>query len=162
MCPTGGQRVPSPSQPPHTNLDGEAGREAQGDEVAQFGEERIADGHQVDDGGHLLTEGQRVVLAQPQLRLEPVGGGQAPGWGPREPRDGSTVSLGSPPPHSPPSLLRLGGELHGPPHVPVAQLEVGVEVLLRGDGGGVGVAQRLRDQRLRGQRGAVMAAQPWG
>lgn len=75
MCPTGGQRVPSPSQPPHTNLDGEAGREAQGDEVAQFGEERIADGHQVDDGGHLLTEGQRVVLAQPQLRLEPVGGG---------------------------------------------------------------------------------------
>lgn len=72
------------------------------------------------------------------------------------------------PPCSPPSLLRLGGELHGPSHVPVAQLEVGVEVLLRGDGGGVGVAQRLRDQRLWEQHGAVMVAQllgvaqPWG
>lgn len=64
------------------------------------------------------------------------------------------------------SLLCLGGELHGPPHVPVAQLEVGVEVLLRGDGSGVGVAQCLRDQRLhggtapRGERGGLTAGPP--
>lgn len=93
------------------------------------------------------------------LNLRGRGGGtQVPGWGtPGTPRwqrgGGGTARLGGGVPSSPlaPSLLRLGGELHGPPHVPVAQLEVGVEVLLGGDGRGVGVAQRLRDQRLRGR-----------
>lgn len=59
--------------PPRTDLDREAGREAQGDEVPQFGEERVAYCHEVNDGGNLLAEGQRVVLTQPQLCLEPAG-----------------------------------------------------------------------------------------
>lgn len=67
LCQPGQQQSPT-----HTNLDGEARREAQGDEVPQFGEERVAYCHEVDDGGNLLAEGQRVVLTQPQLRLEPA------------------------------------------------------------------------------------------
>lgn len=58
---------------PPTNLDGEAGREAQGDEVPQLGEESVAYCHEVNDGGDLLAEGQRMVLTQPQLCLEPGG-----------------------------------------------------------------------------------------
>lgn len=55
-----------------TNLDWEAWWQAQGDEVTQFGKVGIADGHQVDDGRHLVTQGQRVLLTQPQGGLEPV------------------------------------------------------------------------------------------
>lgn len=45
-------------------------------------------------------------------------------------------------------LLGLGGEFNRPPHVATSQLKTGVEVLLRRDGCGVGVAQRLRDKCL--------------
>lgn len=54
-----------------TYLDGEAWRQAQGDEVTQLGEVGVGDGHEVDDGRHLLRQRQRVALAQPQSRLKP-------------------------------------------------------------------------------------------
>ena len=44
----------------------------EGDEVTQLGKVSVADGHQVDDGCHLVPQGQRVLLAQPQRRLEPA------------------------------------------------------------------------------------------
>lgn len=62
--------------PHHTDLDGEARWQAQSDEVAQFGEQGVGNGHEVDDGHHLLGEGQRVRLAQPHLGLEPAGSGK--------------------------------------------------------------------------------------
>lgn len=54
-----------------TDLDGEAGRQTQSDEVSQLCEERVGDGHEVDDRHHLLCQGQRVGLAQPHLGFEP-------------------------------------------------------------------------------------------
>jgi len=57
-----------------TYLDGEAGWQAQGDEITQLGEVGVGDGHEVDDGRHLLGQRQRVDLAQPQRSLEPAGG----------------------------------------------------------------------------------------
>lgn len=42
---------------PHTYLDREAGREAQRDEVPQLGEVCVADGHEVNDGRHLVPQG---------------------------------------------------------------------------------------------------------
>lgn len=55
---------------PLTNLDWEARWQAQGDEVPQLGKVSVADGHQVNDGCHLVTQGERVLLAQPQCCLE--------------------------------------------------------------------------------------------
>lgn len=83
---TGGQQChpdvgtlhhPAPPCPILTDLDREAGGQLEGDEVAQLGEVGVGDGHEVDDGCHLLCQGQRVLLAQPQRRLEPA---RAPAW----------------------------------------------------------------------------------
>ena len=52
------------------DLDWEAGRKAARDEVLQLLEVRVGDGHEVYDGHDLLLQGQRELLAQPQLRLE--------------------------------------------------------------------------------------------
>jgi hypothetical protein len=54
-----------------TNLDWEARRQAQRDEVPELGKKCVADSHEVNDGSHLLTQGQGVLLTQPQLGLEP-------------------------------------------------------------------------------------------
>lgn len=62
-----------------TNLDWEAGWEAKGDEVAQLGKVSVADGHQVNDGRYLVTQGQRVLLTQPQCSLEPAQPTTGPG-----------------------------------------------------------------------------------
>lgn len=62
-----------PPSPVLTDLDREARWQPQGDEVAQFSEQGVGDGHEVDDWHHLLGEGQRVRLAQPQFGLEPAG-----------------------------------------------------------------------------------------
>ena len=59
-------------QPP-TYLDGEARRQLQGDEVLEPAEVCVAGGHQVYDGEDLLGQGERVVLTQPQRRLEALG-----------------------------------------------------------------------------------------
>lgn len=59
-CPS---RSPRPRSPNLTNLDGEARGQLEGDEVAQLGEVGVGDGHQVDDGRHLLRQRQRVLLA---------------------------------------------------------------------------------------------------
>lgn len=53
------------------NLDWEARRQAQRDEVPELGKKCVADSHEVNDGSHLLTQGQGVLLTQPQLGLEP-------------------------------------------------------------------------------------------
>lgn len=46
-----------------TNFDGEARRQTKSDEVAQLGKVCIWDSHEVNDGRHLLRQGQRVALA---------------------------------------------------------------------------------------------------
>lgn len=63
---------PSGPTPALTNLDREARGQLEGDEVTQLGEVSIGDGHQVNDGRHLLGQRQRVLLAEPQRRLEPA------------------------------------------------------------------------------------------
>lgn len=55
-----------------TNLDRKTRGQAQGNEIPELGEKRIADSHEVNDGGHLLTQGQGMLLTQPQLGLEPA------------------------------------------------------------------------------------------
>lgn len=55
-----------------TDLDREAWRQAEGNEIPELGKKCIADGHEVNDGGHLLTQGQGMLLTQPQLGLEPA------------------------------------------------------------------------------------------
>lgn len=55
-----------------TNLDREARRQAQGNEIPELGKKCIADSHEINDGGHLLTQGQGMLLTQPQLGLEPA------------------------------------------------------------------------------------------
>lgn len=142
-----------------TNLDREAGRQAQGNEVPELGEKRIANSHEVDDGSYLLTQGQGMLLTKPQLGLEPAppgsqgvrdivgvmlpepSGGPAPPPRPSCPAHPSRAPAGT-------SLLCLGGQFHGAAHVTVAKLKVGVEVLFCGDGSGVGSAQSLGDQGL--------------
>lgn len=47
---------------PLTNLDREAWWETQSDEIPQLGKMSVADGHQVNDGCHLVTQGQWVLL----------------------------------------------------------------------------------------------------
>lgn len=56
-----------------TDLHREAWREAQSDEVAQLRKMGVGNGHEVDDGRHLLGQRQRVALAQPQGGFEPGG-----------------------------------------------------------------------------------------
>lgn len=65
-------QTPGCPRPPLTNLDREAGGQAQGDEVTQLGKVSVADSHQVNDGRHLVAQGQWVLLAQPQCCLEPA------------------------------------------------------------------------------------------
>lgn len=55
-----------------TNLDREARRQAQANEIPELGKKCIADSHEVNDGGYLLTQGQGMLLTQPQLGLEPA------------------------------------------------------------------------------------------
>ena len=55
-----------------TNFDGEAWRQAQSDEVAQLCKQGVGDGHEVNDRGHLLCQGERMGLTQPQLGLKPA------------------------------------------------------------------------------------------
>ena len=57
--------------PALTNLDWEARRQAQHDEVTQLGKQGVGDRHQIDDGRHLFCQGQRMGLAQPQLGFKP-------------------------------------------------------------------------------------------
>lgn len=54
-----------------TYLDREAWWQAQSDEITQFCKVGIGDGHEVDDGRHLLGQGQRVRFTQPQGRFKP-------------------------------------------------------------------------------------------
>lgn len=54
-----------------TYLDREAWRQAKGDEVTQLGKVGVRDGHEVDDGRHLLGQRQRMTLAQPQSCFKP-------------------------------------------------------------------------------------------
>ena len=71
-------------QPPHsasttaervsTYLHGKPWGEVESDEVPQAGKVGAGSRHQVYDGGDLLHQGQRVLLAHPQGALEPAGG----------------------------------------------------------------------------------------
>lgn len=54
-----------------TDLHREAWRQAQSDEVTQLCKMSIGNGHEVDDGRHLLGQRQRVTLAQPQGGFKP-------------------------------------------------------------------------------------------
>lgn len=54
-----------------TYLHREAWWEPQGDEVPQFSKVSVWDGHEVDDGRHLLSQGQRVCLTQPKRGFKP-------------------------------------------------------------------------------------------
>ena len=49
------------------------------DEILQFLEVSIRDGQEVHYGHHLLLQGQRVVLAQPELGLGTSGSCEPPG-----------------------------------------------------------------------------------
>lgn len=54
-----------------TDLDGEARRQAQSDEVPQFGKQGVGDRHEIDDRHHLFSQRQRMGLTQPQLCFKP-------------------------------------------------------------------------------------------
>lgn len=46
-------------------------RELEGDKIPQPGEVGAGPGHEIDDGGDLLHQGEGVFLAHPQCTLEP-------------------------------------------------------------------------------------------
>lgn len=46
-------------------------RKTKGDEIAQFGEVGVGDGHEVDDGRDLLCQGEGMSFTEPKVRLEP-------------------------------------------------------------------------------------------
>lgn len=54
-----------------TYFNWEAWRQTQGDEVTQLGKVGVWNCHEVYDGGHLLSQGQRMSLTQPQRRFKP-------------------------------------------------------------------------------------------
>lgn len=73
-----------------TYFDGKSGRELQFDEVSQPGKMCAGTGHQVNDGDHLLHQGQRKLLTHPQRCFKPA---DCVRWDqPRlAPRDGGAV-----------------------------------------------------------------------
>lgn len=54
-----------------TNLDREARRQTQSDEVTQLSEQGVRDRHEINDRHHLFCQGKRVGLTQPQLSFKP-------------------------------------------------------------------------------------------